>query len=54
VVISLERGADCLRMVQLMSLYPNIAEWFYFYGTGLPRLSEKRGRQTGVVVVVFS
>jgi len=28
------------------------SDWFYLSGTGLPRLSLKRGRKTGVVVVV--
>jgi len=27
-------------------------DWFYLSGTGLPRLSWKKGYQTGVVVVV--
>jgi len=26
-------------------------DWFYLSGTGLPRLSWKRGRKTGVVIV---
>ena len=51
-VICLERGANCLRMVQLMPLHllPHInPDWFYFSGTGSPRLSWRRGHQTGVV-----
>jgi len=60
VVIYLERGADCLHIVQLMLLHrkphhllPHLnSDWFYFSGTGLPRLSWKRGRQTEVVVVL--
>jgi len=60
VVICLERGADCLDMVQLMPLHskaPSSLALFksrlvYFSGTGLPRLPWKRGRQMGVVVVV--
>jgi len=53
VVICLDRGADCLRMVQLMPLpsqkpdclLPRLnADWFYLSGTSLPRLSWKRGR----------
>jgi len=28
-------------------------DWFYLSGTGLPRLSWKRGRETGIVVVVL-
>jgi len=53
VVICLERGAD---MAQLMPLPLTVScssknpDWFYLSGTGLPRLSWKRGRQTGVVV----
>ena len=51
VVICLERGADCLHIVQLMPLHPKTRhllpclnpDWFYLYGTGLPRLSWKRG-----------
>ena len=50
-VICLERGADCLRMVQLMpvpSPNPDLLlhlspDWFYLSGTGVPRLSWKRG-----------
>jgi len=60
VVICLERGADCLHIVQLMLLHrkphhllPHLnSDWFYFSGTGLPRLSWKRGRQTDVGLVV--
>ena len=52
VVICLERGADCLHMVQLMPLpspkphhiLPHLnPDWFYLSGTGLPRLSWKTG-----------
>ena len=28
--------------------------WFYLSGTGLPRLSWKRGREVGVLVVVVN
>ena len=43
----LERGADCLHMVQLMPLHPKPhhllpylnPDWFYLSGTSLPRLS---------------
>ena len=46
----LEQGADCLHMVQLMPCIPKTRhllphinpDWFYLYGTGLPRLSWKR------------
>ena len=50
-VVCLERGADCLHMVQLMSLpskkprhlLPRInPDWFYLSHTGLPRLSWKK------------
>ena len=50
VVICREQGADCLHMVQLTSLpsqnpIPRLnPDWFYLSGTGLPRLSWKRGR----------
>ena len=42
---------------QLMPLHtkpqPHLnPDWFYLSGTGLPRLSWKRGRKTGVVVVL--
>ena len=40
-VICLERGAD-LHLAQLMPL-PLTVSWFYLSGTGLPRLSWKRG-----------
>jgi len=63
-VICLQRGADCLHMVLLMPLRPKTPtslasyksrlDWFYISGTGFPRLSWKRGRQTGVVVVVVA
>ena len=59
-VICLEQGADCLHMVQLMPLHPKPhhllphlnPDWFYLSGTGLPRLSWKRGRETGTCVCV--
>jgi len=50
VVICVERGADCLRMVQLMLLHPKTPpsllahlnpDWLCLSGTGLPRLSWK-------------
>ena len=52
VVICLEQGADCLRTVQLMPLYPETpsslasfkSRLVYLSGTGIPRLSSKRGR----------
>jgi len=53
VVICLERGADDLHMVQLMSLPPQYdpsslallkSRMVYFSGATLPRLSWKRGR----------
>jgi len=44
VVICLEQGADCLHMVQLMPLHPINPDWLYLSGTGLARLSWKRGR----------
>ena len=44
VVICLERGADCLLMVQLVPLpFPSPIMWCYLSGTDLPRLSRKRG-----------
>jgi len=51
VVISLELGAGCLHMVQLMPLHPKIPSTlasfkpslFYVCATSLPRLSWKRG-----------
>jgi len=60
VVICLERGADCLHMVQLMPLHPQTlsslasfkSRLVYLSGTGLPSLSWKRGRSTSVVLVV--
>jgi len=42
VVICLEWGAACLHMVLLMhpkTPNPENPDWFYLYGTGLPRLS---------------
>ena len=47
----LQRGADCLHMVQLMPLHPKThhllphlnPDWFDLSGTGFPRLSCKRG-----------
>jgi len=55
VVICLERGAECLYMVQLMPLQSRTPsppasykilnpDWFYLSCTGLPRSSYKRGR----------
>ena len=50
VIICLERGADCLHMVRLMPppsqnpIISCLSDWFYLSGTGLPRLSWKRGR----------
>ena len=51
--ICLERSADRLHMAQLMPLHPKPhrllphlglnPDWFYLSGTGLPRLSGKRG-----------
>jgi len=36
-------------------LLPNLnPDWFYLYRTVLPRLSWKRGRLMGAVVVVFN
>ena len=57
--ICLQGGADCLHMVQLMPLPSHTpsslasfkSDWFYLSGTGLPRLSWKRGV---VVEVVYS
>jgi len=51
VVVCLERGADCLHMVQLMPTHPRPhhllphlnPDWFYLSGTGLPRFSWKGG-----------
>ena len=51
-VICVERGADCLHMVQLMPLHPKTrsslapfkSRLVYLSGTGLPRLSWKTGR----------
>jgi len=50
--IYLERGADCLHMVQLMPLHPKPRhllphlnpDWFYLSDTSLHSLSWKRGR----------
>jgi len=37
------------------NLWPRFdPDWFYLSGTGLPRLSWKRGGKTGVVVVVLT
>jgi len=63
VVVCLERGADCLHCLHCPAdatvipkphrLLPYLNPyWFYFFGTGLPRLSWKRGRETGVLVLV--
>jgi len=51
-VICLERGVDCLHMVQLMPLHPKPRHilphlkpaWFYLSSTGLLRLFWKTGR----------
>ena len=57
-VICLERSADCLHMVQLMPLHSKTQSSLasfksrLFYGTDVPRLSWKRARQVGVIVVV--
>ena len=61
-VICLERGADCLHIVQLMPLHPKASSshasfksrLVYLSGTGLPELSQKRGRVVVVVVVLVS
>jgi len=53
VVVCLELSADDLRMVQLMAQPPHHLllrynpECFCLSGTGLPRLSLKRGRRMG-------
>jgi len=49
-VICLERGADCLHMVQLIPPRPKTPsslasfnpDWFYLSGTGLPSCPGKR------------
>jgi len=62
VVVCLEQGADRLHRPYgpadaTVSPKPHHLvrylnpDWFLLSGTGLPRLSRKRGRQTGVVVV---
>ena len=62
-VICLQRGADCLHMVQLMSLHPKLhhllprfnPDWCYLIGTSLCRFLWKRGHINGcsaVIVVV--
>ena len=60
-VISLERGADCLHyrpadataIPKPHHLLPHLnPDWFYLSGIGLPRLYWKRGREMGVVVLV--
>jgi len=61
VVLCLERGADCLHMVQLMSLHPKTRhrmphlnpDWFSRSVASLPRLSWKKGCETGVVAVTM-
>ena len=56
-VICLERGAD-LHVVQLMPLSLTVSFFskfqigFYLSGTGSPRWSQKKGRETGVCVCV--
>jgi len=59
VVICLKQGADCLRCIpKPHHLSPHLnPDWFYRSGTGSPRLSWKRGRETvvrGVCVSVMS
>ena len=44
---------QCFDTVGWVSGLPRLnPDWFYLSGTGLPRLSWKRGRLMGVVVVV--
>jgi len=45
--------ADAIAIPKLRHLLPHLnPDWFYLSGSSLPRLSWKRGRQTGLVVVV--
>ena len=45
--------ADATAIPKPHRLLPRLCpDWFYLSGTGLPRLPWKRGRETGVVVVV--
>jgi len=45
--------ADATAIPKTHQLLPHLnPDWFYLSGTGLPRLSWKKGRKTGVVVVV--
>ena len=45
--------ADATAIPEPHRLLPHLnPDWFYLSGTGLPRLSWKRGCKTGVVVVV--
>ena len=46
--------ADATAIPKPHNLLPHLKpDWLYLSGTGLPRLSWKRGLETGVVVVVF-
>ena len=46
---------DATAVPKLHRLLPHLnPDWLYLSGTGLPKLSWKRGRETGVVVVVLS
>jgi len=56
VVICLKQGADCLRCIpKPHHLSPHLnPDWFYRSGTGSPRLSWKRGRETVVRSVCVS
>ena len=60
-VICLEQGADffacgpadATAIPKPHHLFPRLnPDWFYLSATGLFRLSWKRGRQTGLVVVI--
>jgi len=45
---------DAIAIPKPHHLLPHlIPDWFYLSGTGLPRLSWKRGRKTDVVVVIL-
>ena len=45
--------ADATASQNLSSLRYLNSDWFYLSATGLPKLSWKRGHQTGMVIVVF-
>ena len=46
--------ADATASQKPQHLLPHLnPDWFYLSGTGLPRLSRKRGRRRGVTVVVI-